>query len=42
MRIYLFYIGDTREADNPIDNIICQDILINVIFGFECGSFNLD
>ena len=27
--------GDTKEADNPIDNVMCQDIMINVIFGCE-------
>ena len=31
----LLHTGDTKEVDNPIDNIICQDILINVIFGCE-------
>ena len=32
-----FHTGDTKEADNPTDNnfIMCQDILINVIFGCE-------
>ena len=24
--------GDTKEVDNLIDNIMCQDIIINVIF----------
>ena len=32
----LLHTGDTKEADNPVDNIIYKDILINVIFG--CGS----
>ena len=31
----LFHTGDTKEANNSIDNIMCQDILINVIFGCE-------
>ena len=33
----LLHTGDTKEADNPIDNI-----LINVIFGCECGGFDLE
>ena len=32
----------TKEADGPIDNTICQDILINVIFGCEFGDFSLE
>ena len=28
-------LGDTKEADNPNNNIICKNILINVIFGCE-------
>ena len=31
----LLHTGDT-ETDNPIDNTICKNILINVVFG--CGS----
>ena len=38
----LFHTGDTNEADNPTDNIMCQDILINVIFGCELGSFDME
>ena len=26
----LLHTGDTMEADKPIDNIMCQDILINI------------
>ena len=33
--IEAIHTGDTMEADNPIDNIMCQDILINVIFDCE-------
>ena len=32
---------NTKEADNPIDNIMCQDILINVIFDCEFGGSDL-
>ena len=32
--------GDTKETDNPIDNIMCRDILINVIFGCKFGGFD--
>ena len=35
----LLHTGDTKEADNLIDNI---GILINVIFGCEFGSFGLE
>ena len=38
----LLHTGDTKEADDLIDNIMCQDILINVIFGCEVGGFNLE
>ena len=39
----LLHTGDTKEADNLIDNIImCQEILINVIFGYEFGRFDLE
>ena len=37
----LFHTGDTKEADNPIDNIMCQDILINVIFDCESELWRL-
>ena len=33
--------GDTKEADNPIDNVMCQDIVINVIFGCESELWRL-
>ena len=33
--------GDTKEADNPIDNIMCQDILNNVILGCESELWTL-
>ena len=33
--------GDIKEIDNPTDNIMCQDILINVIFGYESGLWRL-
>ena len=28
----LLHTGDTKEADNPTDNVMCQDILINDIW----------
>ena len=31
----LLHTGDSEEADKPIDNIVCQDILINI---FDCDS----
>ena len=31
----------TEEADDPIDIIMCQDILINVIFGCESELWRL-
>ena len=37
----LLHTGDTKEADNPTDNIICQDILINVIFCCESELWRL-
>ena len=37
----LYFTGDTKEADNPIDNVMCQDILFNAIFGCEFGGFDL-
>ena len=38
----LLHTSDTKEADNPIDNIMCQGILDNVMFGCEFGGFNLE
>ena len=38
----LLHTGDTKDADNPTDNITCQDILINVISGCEFGGFDLE
>ena len=38
----LLYTGDTKEADNLNNNIMCKDILINVIFGCEFGGFDLE
>ena len=38
----LFHTGRTKEADNPIDNIMCQEILVNVIFGCEFGGFDME
>ena len=38
----LRHTGDTKEADNPIDNVMCQDILINVIFGCEFGGLDFE
>ena len=35
------YTGETNEADNPTDNIMCQDILINVILGCENEPWRL-
>ena len=40
--VNLLNTGDTKEADNPIDIIMYQYILINVIFGCESGGFNLE
>ena len=37
----LLHTGDTKEADKLIDNIMCQDILINVIFGCESELWKL-
>ena len=37
----VLHIGDTTEADNPMDNITCQDILINVIVGCESEMWRL-
>ena len=31
----LLHTGDTKDADNLVANIICQDILINVILDCE-------
>ena len=39
---YVLHTGDTKEADSPIDNTMCEDILINVIFGCEFGCFDLE
>ena len=36
--VNLLYIADTddiNEADNLTENVMCQDILINVLFGCE-------
>ena len=33
--------GDTKEANNPIDNVMCQDFLITVIFGCESELWRL-
>ena len=39
----LLHTGDTKEADNPINNT-CQSFLIDVIFGCESnfGGFDLE
>ena len=39
--IYFILVILNLEADNLIDNIICQDILINVIFGCESELWRL-
>ena len=37
----LLHTGDTTEANNPVDNIMCQDILIDVMFGCESELWRL-
>ena len=37
----LLHTGDNKEADKPIDNIMCQDIPINVIFDSESALWRL-
>ena len=39
--IYCILVIQSKEADNPINKIMCQDILINVIFGCESELWRL-
>ena len=40
----IYFIHDANEAANPTDNIVCQDILINVILAVKMnfGGFDLE
>ena len=41
MPIYFTLVIDTKEADNPTDNKMCQEILMNVVFDWASELWKL-